>query len=131
MARITKAKKRWFEMEGDEDGARVEIKALNPGEKAEIAAAALDARLVYENDGGNMKTEHHLNPKAEMEITAKLAVTRWENFFRADGKPLICNKANVMRAVREIEGFSRFVGKSLKKLTADLAEEAEEQGKNS
>ena len=131
MARITKTTRRWFEMEGDEDGARVEIKALTPGEKADIGTAALDVRLVYSADSKALNTEQRMNPQAEMEMTAKLAVVGWENFFRADGKPLVCTKANILKAVREIDGFGRFVSMSLQKLNQDLADEAEEQEKNS
>jgi len=130
MARITKPTRRWFEMEGDEDGARVEIKALAPGERQEVAQAALKQRLIYK-PGEDMQTVQEINPSGETLAMARLCVVGWENFFDESGKPMKCTRKNIERAVKMIEGFAVFGSQSLKKLTEDIAAEKEEQEKNS
>lgn len=116
-------------MDADPEGGRVEIKLLNPGQKAKVAQAALRQRIVYDVDTKGMRTEQDLNPQEEVETFSSLVVTNWENFF--DGKkPLQYTRQNVVKAVREIEGLAEFIRESYLKLESDVANELEEQEKN-
>jgi len=130
MARITKPNRRWFEMEGDPDNARVEIKALTPGERQEIAQAALKQRLIYK-PGQDMETIQELDPGAEALSVARICVVDWENFYDMNNKPMKCTPKNIERAVKLIDGFSPFVSKCLRKITEDIETEKDEQEKNS
>ena len=131
--RIKKVQKRWFAADGDPDGAEVLIRHLKPGEVQDIAEAALPQKISYVPDEkGNMVPDFSISPQRSKErmLTFKLCVIDWKNFFDESGNPLRFNEKNLLRAMREIEGFSEWINKCRETLAKEIAEENKAQEKN-
>jgi len=69
--------------------------------------------------------------KFDREQTVLQSVRGWENFFDQDGTKLAYNAENVLRAIREIDGFVEFVNECRTKLNSDLISEESVLEKNS
>jgi hypothetical protein len=131
--RIAKVVERWFEVDGDEDGARIKIRNLTPGEKADIYDKVFVQQISYkkEKDGKltpefNQETDKLL----DRELTIKKSIVDWENFFDQDGKELKCTPANMIKALNEIEGFNVLISELREKLSKEIEKEKEGQRKN-
>ena len=125
--RITKAIERWFKIPKDPDKARVLVKHLRPGEVQDIIDQVMVQEIVYEQpeEGENPKgvlTQKN-NRKMDREKTILACVTNWENFYDEEGKLMACDEANIMRAIKMIDGFTDFVGDCRKTLTEDVGNE--------
>jgi len=131
--RISKVQERWFDVEGDPDKSRLKIKHMLPGETADIFDKVFEQKIDYKK-GKKGKLEpnfsQNTNKKLDRELTLSTVVVDWENIFDRDGKPMECNPDNVIRASREIDGFSELVNEFREILAADIKEEREEQKKN-
>lgn len=131
--RISKPKERWFKVPEDPDGSRIKIKQLLPGERQDIFDKVFSQEIEYDmGDDGKMlpKMKQATNNKLDREITLTRVVVDWEKFFERDGTPLECNKKNIIRASREIDGFAEFVTECRQKLDNDLENEEKELEKN-
>ena len=128
--RIKKQEERWFEVEGDPDGARIKIKHLNPGEITDIMDSVFKQTIVYRTHGDEMRPEftQETDKRKDREMTLTASVVGWENFFDRNDKPLKCTPENVIRASREIEGFNDLVTEFRNRLAKDImAEDVKEE----
>lgn len=93
MARISAKKEMWFDIPGDEDGAKVKILHLTPGDIQKISSET--SRWVGKSVNDKMESELEYDPLGQMRKTRIAAVLDWDGFYDADGKKLKCNKRNV------------------------------------
>jgi len=132
--RITKSKERWFNVPDDEDKAKVLIRKIPPGEMYNIVDKAFQHKIEYhKDDEGNLSPVMNqiTDRKFDREQTVLQSVRGWENFFDQDGTKLAYNAENVLRAIREIDGFVEFVNECRTKLNSDLISEESVLEKNS
>jgi len=131
--RISKDIARWFVVPNDKDKARVKVKHLRPGEIQDIIDDVMVQEIEYQQpeDGGDPKPilRQKNDRRKDREKTMMASVVGWEKFYDRDGKVLKCTPENILRAVREIDGFIEFVGICRQQLTDDLEVEAEAQKK--
>ena len=131
--RIEKAVERWFEVPEDKDKARVKIKHLKPGEIQDIIDEVMVQEIVYKRPKDGEEVEGVIrqqnNRKLDREKTVLAAVVGWEKFFDLEGKKMGCDEANVLRAIRMIDGFADFVADCRKQLSEDVADEMKAQKK--
>lgn len=111
--RLQKAIKAWFDLPGDEDGAKFEIKHLRAGEISEIVAKTHTRKYEFrENKDGELKLTPVLetNEMLERELTIAGVVTNWENIFDETNEVLECSKEGVTRLCKELgeEDFKAF-----------------------
>lgn len=134
MPRITKITERWFDWETDPDKGRVKIKNLSPGELDEINDESFSQDISYKSGKGKKiepVIKSNNNQKAFRELPIQKAVVGWENFYEEDGETIMeCNPENVLRAIRQIEGFKDFVSDCRVILAKEIAEEKKAQAKN-
>lgn len=131
--RITKTTERWFDVPNDPDKARIKIKHLLPGEVSDIFDEVFVQNINYtKNKDGSFEPAFSqvTDKKKDRELTLTQVVVDWENFFDKDGKPLKCDTENVLRAAREIEGFSELVTELRDELSKIIKEERKDQVKN-
>jgi len=130
--RITKPRERWFPVPGDPDEAQVKIKHLLPGEIQEIVDAAMVQEVEYRQHGEEMRPilRQINDQRKDREKTMLAAVRGWKNFYDEKDKPLQFSEPNVLRAMREIDGFIDFVGECREKIANDVEAEREAQEKN-
>jgi len=132
--RISKVIERWFDVEGDPDKARLKIKHMLPGETQDIFDQVFEQKVDYKKTGKKGKLEptfsQNTNKKLDRELTLSTVVVGWENIFDRDGKPLECTPENVIRASRDIDGFTELVNEFREILAADIKGERENQKKN-
>ena len=135
--RIQKTNERWFDVPNDPDKARLKIKHLSPGETQDIFDKVFVQDIKYKKvkKGKDQVFEPEFSQKTDKkldrEMTLKMTVVDWQNFFDQDGKDLKFSAENVVRASREIEGFNLLVTELREQLAKDIAEEKEQQLKNS
>ncbi len=132
--RIKKATERWFPCVDDPDGGKVLIRHLSPGERQDVSDKSMPSRIDYEADGdGNMKPIFSIEPNrtTERDLIYQKSIVGWEEFFDEDGEQLDYTQDNVLRAIREIEGFSEFIDECRRTLESDIKAEIEGQEKNS
>ena len=75
--RISKQVERWFEVPNDEDGARIKIRHLSPGEKADIYDQVFVQQINYEKDAKgsmNPKFSQETDKRLDRELTIKKSV---------------------------------------------------------
>lgn len=131
--RIRKPTERWFKCEGDPDEGSVLIKHLTPGDLQDIAAEAMPHEYEYEEDD-----EGRMIPKLKMgfksgtnrELTLVACIKDWKNHFDEHGNQLECNRENIIRASREIEGYIDFITECQNTLAKEIKKESEGQEKN-
>jgi len=132
--RISKANERWFDVEGDQDKARLKIKHLLPGETQDIFDKVFNQKIDYKK-GKNGKMEptfsQETDKKLDRELTVSSVVVGWENMFDREGQKMKCTPENVIRASREIDGFNELVNELKEILAKDIKQEKEDQKKNS
>ena len=132
--RITKPKDRWFPCLDDPDNGKVLIRHLSPGEVQDIFDKTMPQKIEYEkeDDSEDLIPAISIEPDrtADRELTLKACIVDWENFFDEKGEALECTHENIVRACREIEGFSIFVAQCRKRLEKDIKSEQEDQEKN-
>lgn len=131
--RITKTIERWFDVPNDPDKARIKIRNLLPGERAEIFDKVFVQNINYKkNKKGDLEPVFSQNTDKEKDrdLTLTKAVVDWENFFDKDDKSLECNEENILRASREIEGFNILVTELREKIDEDIKQERKDQVKN-
>jgi len=130
--RIKKVQERWFPAENDPDGAEVFIKELTPGEIQDIQECHKRKISYVTDEAGNLKPDLSFTPETslELKLTFEKCVLDWKNFFDADGNALPFNKENLIRAMREIDGFNAWVVECRGVLTKDITEEKKGQEKN-
>jgi len=131
--RITKPTERWFDVPNDPDKARIKIKNLLPGEVSDIFDEVFVQEVEYKkNDKGEFEPVFsQVTDKAkDRELTLQKAIVDWENMFDQNDKPLECNPENIIRASREIEGFSILITELREKLAEDIKNELKGQAKN-
>ncbi|HUT44386.1 MAG TPA: hypothetical protein VMW95_08615 [Desulfobacterales bacterium] len=133
--RISKVIERWFDVEGDPDKARLKIKHMLPGEITDIFDQVFEQKIDYKKTGKKGKLEpifsQNTNKKLDRELTLSAVVVDWENMFDRDGKKMDCTPENIIRASRDIDGFTELVNEFREILTNDIKEEREDQKKNS
>ena len=131
--RIKRPTERWFPMVGDPDGARVLIKHLTPGEVQDISETAMPKQYQYDADeDGKLipKMTVGMNTTLQREMTFRVCIKSWENFFDEDGNVLECTPENIIRASREIDGFNEFITDCQKTLEEEIKNERTVQEKN-
>ena len=131
--RISKSVERWFPVPDDKDKARVKVKHLRPGEIQDIIDEVMVQEIEYqqpeEGKVGKSVLRQKNDRRKDREKTMLASVIDWEKFYDRDGKILECNPDNVLRAVREIDGFTEFVAKCREQLAEDISTEAVAQKK--
>ena len=130
--RIKKVQERWFPAENDPDGAEVLIRELSPGEIQDIQECH-DRTIKYvEGADGKMVADLSFKPETalELKLTFEACVMGWKNFFDEGGKPLPFSKDNLIRAMREIEGFNGWIVECRISLTEFIVDENKDQEKN-
>ena len=76
---------------------------------------------------GNPVFKQTTDKKKDREKTFVARVEDWGKFFEEDGKtPMECTPENIIRAMREIEGFTEATNKFFEQLDEDLAKERAE-----
>ena len=131
--RIAKQVERWFTVPNDPDGAKIKMKQLTPGDKADIYDRVFVQRIDYEKDAnGDLqpKMSQETNKQLDRELTVQKSIVDWENFFDEDDKELECTPENIIRALEEIEGFNVLISDFRKKLATEIEGEKEKQRKN-
>jgi hypothetical protein len=119
-----------FPVEGDEDGATVEVKLLTPGEEEDIQEKMKLVKTIYRrNEAGEMVPEmegsSEVGDKRYLRIIR--AVKGWTGFEDAKGDPLPCTYENKLAAARESIPFRTTVINALKTLAdANTAQKTEE-----
>ena len=135
--RIIKPTERWFDVPNDTDNARLKIKHLTPGETQDIFDKVFVQNVNYKKVKKGKKESfepefsQQTDKKLDREMTLKMVVVDWQNFFDQDGNDLPFSPDNVVRASREIEGFNILVTELREQLAKDITEERELQIKNS
>ena len=127
--RIRKPIERWFKVPGDDDNAEIKIRKLTPGELFAIYDATFEQVITYDTDG-MPEMKQVSNKDADRKLTATKAVVDWKNMFDEDGSLMVCNPANIEKAVDGIQGFFAFVRKCMTTLDNDLEKEKKAQEKN-
>jgi hypothetical protein len=131
--RIAKEVERWFPVPNDKDKARVKVKHLRPGEIQDIIDDVMVQEIEYQEgkDGevGKPVIRQKNDRRKDREQTMLGAVVGWEKFYDREGKAMKCTPENVLRAVREIDGFTEFVGECRKQLSEDIEKELAGQKK--
>jgi len=132
--KITKPTERKFFFENDPDEAWIILRYLNPGERADIFDAVFDQQVEYKKNKESGELEpvfrQSTNKKKDRETTFIKSIVEWGNFFDEDGSVLECTKDNIIRAMREIEGFIQAVQEFRATMESDIAQEREDQEKN-
>jgi hypothetical protein len=136
--RISKTVERKFFVPKDPDGAWVMIKHLKPGEIQDIMDDVMVQEISYREVDGKLvpKMTQTNDRRKDRERTVLEAVTGWGNFYdepqgkAKKGQPLVFSEANVLRAIKEIDGFTEFVAECRATLAKDIASEYEAQEKN-
>ena len=132
--RISKQEERWFPVPDDPDEASVLIKHLSPGEIQDIVDDVMVQEIEYplddKGDRANPVVRQKNNRRKDREKTILACVKGWKGFFDGD-KEMECTKENILRAIREIDGFSEFVAVCRTQLAADIADERVAQKKTS
>lgn len=132
--RIRKAVERWFPVPEDEDGTRIKIKHLSPGEKAEIYDKVFVQQVNYTKDEeGSLKPNfsQETNKQLDRELTVTKSIVDWEKMLDHDEQEMECTPENIVKALNEIEGFNLLIGELRKKLADEIEQEQEHQRKNS
>lgn len=93
MARLSAKKEAWYDIPGDEDGAKIKIKHLSPGDLQKISNET--SRWVGKSENDKMVSELEYQPIKQMELTRKAAVVDWDNFYDETGVKLKCSNKNV------------------------------------
>ena len=131
--RIKKATERWFEIPGDEDGARILVRHLRPGEIQDIVDEVMVQEIVYEQPEEGEKAKSILRQKndtrKDRKATILASLVGWESFFDEFEQTLEHNEENVLRAVREIDGLAEFIQDCRKTLAEDHGKEFADQKK--
>ncbi|MGB3212445.1 MAG: hypothetical protein WBB19_17225 [Desulforhopalus sp.] len=129
MPRQTEKITMWFDYPDDPDKGRVEITNLTEEDVAEITAASITTRTIYDNDRGKPVQEIISDTLIDRQETVCRAVKNWENFFDPDGKAMECTDA-AKRQWACSNAFMKFVNKN-RIIVAEAAEKrAEERRKN-
>lgn len=92
MARLTSKKVVWFPIPGDEDGAKLQILHLKPGDVQAIEAKT--SRWLGRSQNKEFVTELELKPTEQLKLTRLAAIVGWEGFYDEAGVELICTDAN-------------------------------------
>lgn len=116
----------WFDYH---DGARVEIKALTPGEKADINDLAVVQRVVMGPDKKPI-TSVDVSAKTLRMERAKRAVVNFEGFEDEDGVAIAFTPENVAVLLEFVDGFQEFVAEKLVEVEDAKATHDEEAEKN-
>lgn len=134
--RIARPKERWFKVPNDADMAAVKIKQLSPGERQDIIDKAFDQKIIYRPDKDNPGKmvpimSQKTNTRYDREETIVKSIVNWKNFFERDGKTTLpCTRANIIRAIREIDGFAGMVTDFRTQLDNDIEAEEKDLEKN-
>jgi len=131
--RIVKTTERWFDVPNDPDKARIKIKHLSPGETADIFDKVFVQNIDYKK-GKKGKLEpvfsQNTDKKLDRELTLTKTVVDWNGFFDKKDNELKCTPENIVKASRQIEGFSELVAELREQLAEDIKQEQEDQRKN-
>jgi len=132
--RIPKEIRRWFPIDGDDDGAEIEIRHLEPAEIEDIAAEAMSRETRYEPDPDDPDKIRPVVKAGGFHEQSKAifcaAVTGWRCFFDDAGGTLDCTDKNKITALKKIEGLGRMVDDYRAKLAEDVANERKALEKN-
>jgi len=131
--RITKTIERWFDVPNDPDKARIKIRHLSPGERAEIFDVVFNQNISYkknEEGGFDPVFSQDNNKKKDRELTLTKTVVGWEKFYDKKDKLLECNEKNIILASEKIDGFNILVTELREKLDEDIKQERKDQVKN-
>jgi hypothetical protein len=138
--RLIETTSRWFDVPNDPDNARLKIKHLTPYDLSEITDKCFKHEVIYKDQKkgkGKRKVQDlepeikQINdPKLYRELPVLAAVVDWSGFYDQQGNELEYSEANVLRAIREIEGFIALVTELKERLADDIRQEKEAQVKN-
>jgi len=124
--RITKPTERWFDVPDDEDNGKVLVREIPPGDRHDIMDKAFKQSIEY-HTGEDGKMTPVMNQttdrKLDREQTVLKSVLDWKNFYDIDDTTLPFNPENVLKAMREIDGFVEFVNECRMKLEKDISDE--------
>jgi hypothetical protein len=106
---------------------------MTPGDRQDIFDASMEQEVVYQpgKDGSSepvMRQKNNLT--LDRELTCQRAVVDWENHFDRDGNPMECTPENIVRAIREIDGWVTAVKIFMAELDDILEKEDKAQEKN-
>lgn len=130
--RISKPQARWFPVPKDPDEASILIKHLSPGEIQDIVDKVMVQEIEYAmNESGDRTPilRQTNNRGKDRQLTILACAKDWKKFYDSEGKALAFTEENVLLAIREINGFSEFVGECREQLDKDIANEREAQKK--
>jgi len=116
MPRIATAKKVWFDLPGDPDNGRVELRHLKDGDVQETLNRINVTESVYQGKGKPAMTRVRQTESAAIALAAA-AITDWENHLDENGNTLACDADNVRRFLKE-DGYLS----AITKLSAELSE---------
>ena len=92
MPKLTSKIKKWFDIPGDEDGAKVQILHLKKGEVQRIEAET--SRWLGKSVNDDFVSELEYNPQKQLRKLRIAALIDWKEFYGLDGNPLDCNLKN-------------------------------------
>lgn len=95
MARLSAKKEMWYDITGDEDGAKIKILHLTPGDLQKISNET--SRWVGKSENDKMVSELEYQPLQQLRLTRIAAVVDWDNFYDENGNKMKCSNKNVER----------------------------------
>jgi hypothetical protein len=131
--KLKKPIEEWFPIPDDEDGARVRVKHLSPGDVQDIVDETFKISPEFGGDAkgpGDVTVKSSYNQKLEREMTLTRVITGLENFFDEEGKPIERTDENVLLLSRKVEGFNEFVSKCRVKVAEIASKKIEVEEKN-
>ncbi len=128
--KIQKDLTEWFEIPDDEDGARFNIKYIQPGKLRAIRSKAFNA--TYHQTVGKKNMESRVKIDNDL-ITEKMfmeAVIGWENVNNADGEEIHCSTKHKKLIYDSVVGIDAFVMNRLDELGKKYKSKVEIEEKN-
>lgn len=93
MARLSAKKEMWYDIPGDEDGAKIKILHLTPGDLQKISNET--SRWIGKSENEKMVSELEYQPLQQLKLTRIAAVIDWDNFYDENGNKMKCSNKNV------------------------------------
>ena len=130
MARLSAKKVQWFEIPGDEDGAKLKIQYLTPGELQKISGDT--SRWVGKKKEEDFESELEYAPLEQIRKTRLAAIVDWEGFIDEEGNVMKFSEANKARFLdfdpilgTDKKNFSEWIDEFRKEIDKQVAPEEE------
>ena len=119
----------WFEIEGDKDEGRVQVRACAGVDLETIIKEATCKRVEYKK---HQRFEFVEADEAKhQEMLWDFCIVDWENINDAKGKAIPCTVENKLLLMKGSLPFSNFIGDCLEQISNDVQELKEVVEKNS